>query len=359
MLKSKARPVSRGPLPPPPWRRKTSTGPPDNFSRGSTDPPPPPKARLLEAPDPHKQRRTVTHEVDDDEAERDRQSEIAARRAATNRARGTAVNRATTAKSSSEEWRARKHQREAATASQKPGGATKHLTFATKCPAHIALLTGDEAATAMRSKPKRLPDLILQSPHEAVPSFHEDWTLVEGSDIDPEKWETELRRRDSRNRLIVEYLVDGRSVFYKSSGNSMWPLVQSGDACTFHPIQAVTVMDNMHAVQKERSEIDVGDIVFCQVQRGRQYYAHIVLRIEQDFHAHELKYWIGNIESRINGWCFREHIYGILVEVQTQWEGQLHTRPFHKSVFGQVQALVKDHRWSSYARSLCDPLWPE
>ena len=94
----------------------------------------------------------------------------------------------------------RRHQREAATAAQKPGAATAHLTFANECPKHIALLEGEEAAEAMLSRPTRLPNLILQSPHEAAPSFHEDWTRVEGSAIDPEKWEKELRLRDSRNR---------------------------------------------------------------------------------------------------------------------------------------------------------------
>ena len=122
----------------------------------------------------------------------------------------------------------------------------------------------------MLSRPTRLPDLMLQSPHEASPSFLEDWTRVAGSDIDPEKWEKELKLRDSRNRMIHQYLVDGRSVFFKSSGSSMWPLVQSGDACTFHPIQAVTAMDGRHAVRKEASEIGVGDIVFCQVQRSQK-----------------------------------------------------------------------------------------
>ena len=57
----------------------------------------------------------------------------------------------------------------------------------------------------------------------------------------------------------------------------------------------------------------MGDIVFCLVQRSQQYYGHIVLSIEHDYHAKELKYWIGNIEQRHNGWCYREHIYGILV----------------------------------------------
>ena len=126
--------------------------------------------------------------------------------------------------------------------------------------------------------PRGVP-ILLAKPclHEAAPSFHEDWTRVDGSGLDPEKWEQELRLRDTRNRLIREYLTDGRSVWYKSTGSSMWPLVQSNDACTFHPIQAVTAMDGSHGVRKEASEIGVGDIVFCQVQRSQQYYAHIVL----------------------------------------------------------------------------------
>ena len=301
--------------------------------------------------DSHPPRRTITTEVDDaDEAERDRQH-------ATSRARGTASNRSATAKSSSEEMKQRRRQREVATAAQKPGAATAHLTFEKKGQRPIALLKEKDAALVMLSKPKRLPDLILQSPHEAAPSFHEDWTIVQGSDLDPEKWEQELKLRDSRNRLIHMYLVDGRTVFYPSSGDSMWPLVQSGDACSFHPIQAVTAMVGKHSVTKEASEIGVGDIVFCQVQRSHQYYAHIVLAIEQDYHAREPKYWIGNIQQRHNGWCFREHIYGILVEVQVLWGDRYYTRPFPKRVYQEVKALVKDHRWSKTASSLCEPSW--
>ena len=84
------------------------------------------------------------------------------------------------------------HQREAATAAQTPGAATAHLTFDRKI-APIARLSDEEAAVVMQSKPTRLPPLILQSPDEALPFFHEDWTRVEGSDIDSEKWEKELR----------------------------------------------------------------------------------------------------------------------------------------------------------------------
>ena len=81
---------------------------------------------------------------------------------------------------------------------------------------------------------------MLSSPHEAAPPFHEDWTIIDGSSHDPVKWELELRLRGVRNRLIREDLEAGLAVFYRSTGSSMWPLVQSHDACTFHPIQAVT-----------------------------------------------------------------------------------------------------------------------
>ena len=52
---------------------------------------------------------------------------------------------------------------------------------------------------------------------------------------------------------------------------------------------------------------------------------------------------------------FREHIFGILVEVQMEWEGRYYTRPLPKSVFEEVRHLVKDNRWSNGARRLCEP----
>ena len=91
-------------------------------------------------------------------------------------------------------------------------------------------LTPQEAEEAMRSCPGREPpDLMLRDSHEAVPLFHTDWTVVPGSHQDPVKWELELRLRDMRNMLLREFLEKGRCVFYTSSGNSMWPLVQSND----------------------------------------------------------------------------------------------------------------------------------
>ena len=112
----------------------------------------------------------------------------------------------------------------------------------------------------------------------------------------------------------------------------------------------------MHAVQKKASEICVGDIVFCQVQPAKQYYAHIVLEVEQSNYQ-EPTYWIGNIKGHCNGWCLREHIFGILVDVQVFWEGHYYSRPLPKGIFAQVRELVKQSRWNKAAEKLCEPRW--
>ena len=135
----------------------------------------------------------------------------------------------------------------------------------------------------------------------------------------------------------------------------MWPLVQSNGACTFHPIQALTAKGGVHSIQKEASEIGVGDIVFCQVQPEMLYYAHIVLAVEPCIYSNQPKYWIGDIQRHRNGWCFREHIFGVLVDVQVWWEGQYNSRPHPKTLFAEVQPLVNENRWNSAAAKLCEP----
>ena len=115
-------------------------------------------------------------------------------------------------------------------------------------------LTAEEAAEADQTKPTRQCPFLFESPHEAAPPFNNDWTIVPGSRTDPEAWTLELKLRDARNKMIREYLEQGRAASYQSTGNSMWPLVQSEDACTFHPIQAVTAREGMHGIQKEASE---------------------------------------------------------------------------------------------------------
>ena len=116
-----------------------------------------------------------------------------------------------------------------------------------------------------------------------------------------------------------------------------------------------------YSIQKEASEIDVGDIVFCRVQPKQHFYAHIVHNIDRQY-VQRPKYSIGNIQGHINGWCHREHIFGILIDVQVcsaASDGQYYSRPHPKQVFERVSALVrhgeKADRWNDTARDLCLP----
>ena len=89
-------------------------------------------------------------------------------------------------------------------------------------PGRTGALPPDAAAAVEWTKPQRLPPLVLSGPHEAVPPpFHEDWTIVPGSKNDAEKWETKVRLREVRNKLLRGALEEGRRVWYKSSGDSM------------------------------------------------------------------------------------------------------------------------------------------
>ena len=271
-------------------------------------------------------------ECGDTEAERDRQAHLEAERA-----RGSS-KRLATAAYSHEETARRREQR------SKAQIAPRGIVTATKQEAKT-MLSGPEVAEVMKSKPQRLPDLVLEGPHEAPPEFHEDWTIVEGSSYDNRKWEQELKRRDKRNLLIHAKLAAGRPAWYMSSGNSMWPLVHSGDACTLHPIQAATA-------------IRVGNIVFCLVQTNNLYYTHIVRDIETREWLDEPKYCIGNIRGRINGWCFREHIFGVVVNAQTPGgNGEYYPRPEPQPRFALASWFLKEGR-KKEAEQLCLPVSP-
>ena len=116
--------------------------------------------------------------------------------------------------------------------------------------------------------------------------------------------------------MIKKQLIEGTAVQYRSSGNSLWPDVKSGDCCMFEPVY-------------EPDTLRVGDIVFCEVQPKDRFYAHKILSMEWDSTAASAqgeetrtRYWtIGNNSGHKNGWCNDWHIYGRLVEVVTeeQW----------------------------------------
>ena len=103
--------------------------------------------------------------------------------------------------------------------------------------------------------------------------------------------------------MIKKQLLKGDDCWFVSSGNSLWPVMHSGDAITLAPIA-------------QGQTIELGDIVFAEVQYGPRFYVHMVHAIEKDIHGDKTKYWIGNIKGYINGWAYREHIHGKVVSVE-------------------------------------------
>ena len=91
----------------------------------------------------------------------------------------------------------------------------------------------------------------------------------------------------------------------------MYPKIHSGDCCLFEPVY-------------DCDSLEVGDVVFCQVQPRDRYFAHKILEIgwrrmsaasaSRD-QAKRRYYIIGNNKGKENGWCYDCHIYGRLVEV--------------------------------------------
>lgn len=91
---------------------------------------------------------------------------------------------------------------------------------------------------------------------------------------------------------FIEQLDLGKAVSFRPRGNSMRPLIHSGDLCTVEPWRADLVA--------------VGDVVLCTVH-GRQY-LHLVKAIANNC------FQIGNNHGRINGWTTR--IHGKLTDIE-------------------------------------------
>ena len=163
----------------------------------------------------------------------------------------------------------------------------------------------DSTASVLRNRPRKRWDTLRKcpfrifKPHDVHPDFDNDWTISNDA-------KKEMKLRHMRNLMIKESLVKGVGVQYQSSGNSLWPRVKSGDCCFFEPILAPQLLK-------------VGDIVFCEVQPKGRFFAHLILRMEEDgaaASARNRRIWtIGNIKGRENGWCYDRHIYGRMVEV--------------------------------------------
>jgi len=93
----------------------------------------------------------------------------------------------------------------------------------------------------------------------------------------------------------VERLLNGESFITSEKGNSMLPIIKSGQEHKLSPAQWETV--------------EVGDVVYCKV-RGN-YYTHLVKAKNNDRGC-----LIGNNHGHLNGWT--KAVYGKVTEIL--WE---------------------------------------
>lgn len=96
-------------------------------------------------------------------------------------------------------------------------------------------------------------------------------------------------------RWLVEKLQAGETVRYRPRGNSMTPIVNSGDEVIVAPLDP-------------DASLKKGDIVYAKV--GKYHYLHLVKATDR----HRVQ--IANNHGHVNGWTPRDKVYGILTEVK-------------------------------------------
>ena len=95
--------------------------------------------------------------------------------------------------------------------------------------------------------------------------------------------------------IFIAKLKNGETIIRKVKGNSMTPLIKSGDSLTITYV-------NLNEIQK-------GDVVYCKV--GGYIYCHLVTGIKTE--SCNLRFKISNNHGHDNGWT--STIYGKVMEV--------------------------------------------
>jgi phage repressor protein C with HTH and peptisase S24 domain len=98
-------------------------------------------------------------------------------------------------------------------------------------------------------------------------------------------------------KQAVEVLKQGRSAQINPRGNSMTPLIKSGQTVTLKPVR--------------QDELQAGTIVLAKV-RGKLY-LHKIVRI----FPNKPRYLIGNNHGGINGWTTIDKIYGMFSSLES------------------------------------------
>ena len=107
------------------------------------------------------------------------------------------------------------------------------------------------------------------------------------------------------HRNVKNTLQNGHVVQLQFGGTNLSPTLMPGDGCFFAPIVSCGILD-------------VGDIVFCEVQPMGKFLVNKIIRIDQGGQASSsvasARVFIIGDNHGENGWCYDNHIYGRFYE---------------------------------------------
>lgn len=95
------------------------------------------------------------------------------------------------------------------------------------------------------------------------------------------------------NAITMQHLLNGETCKVVGFGQSMVPILKSGQACIVEPVTGDTILKK-------------NDIVFCKV--SGHFYLHKISAIKGN------SYQISNNHGHINGTISKKNIYGVVVQ---------------------------------------------
>ena len=101
--------------------------------------------------------------------------------------------------------------------------------------------------------------------------------------------------KGKENAITAEHLRNGEECIVIGFGQSMTPILKSGQ-----PVRVIPVQEN--------TELNKNDIVFVKV--SGHFYLHKISSIKNN-----KSYQISNNHGHVNGWVSRAQIYGKVVEI--------------------------------------------
>lgn len=99
---------------------------------------------------------------------------------------------------------------------------------------------------------------------------------------------------DKENMYTANKLLQGQVCLVQGFGNSMTPILKSGQVCEVSPIE------NYELLKK-------GDIVLCKVKGN--VYLHLISAIKGN------QYQISNNHKHVNGWVTKNNIFGKVTKI--------------------------------------------